>query len=304
MIEGRVLITGGSGTLGRAIVRMAQECDWRAQFTIYSRSELLQSQMRAVYPRCRYILGDVANYERLESAIAGHDMVIHAAAMKRIPESEEQPDQCYLSNIIGSSNVIRACNAHAVNRCIGISTDKACRAITAYGASKLAMEKMFQAQIGYPTTFTLVRYGNVVASRGSVIPLWQKQAQQGKPLTVTSLNATRFWMSVDDAVELIIFAQDFGQGVILVPKMEALKISEMANIIAPNAELVETGWRSVEKMHEDLVCRDERVIDLGHHFCIHPSYDGITSYNSKSADRISPSRFLDMLEIAKRSEIT
>jgi len=177
-LTGNILITGGSGTLGHAIVRQSIEERWDCAITVYSRSELRQAQMRQAHAGLRYVLGDVRDYDRLAAAVAGHDIVIHAAAVKRIPEAEQQPVNCYETNVIGSMNVARACNAGGVARCVGISTDKACRAITAYGASKLAMEKLFQAQAG-GCVFTLCRYGNVVASNGSVIPLWRQQHAHG-----------------------------------------------------------------------------------------------------------------------------
>ena len=132
-LSGNILITGGSGTLGHAIVRAALQEAWDCTFTIYSRSELRQAQMRQKYPNLRYVLGDVRDYDRLSAAVAGHDVVIHAAAMKRIPEAEQQPINCYETNVIGSMNVARACVAGGVRRCVGVSTDKACRAVTAYG---------------------------------------------------------------------------------------------------------------------------------------------------------------------------
>src|SRR5437762_5723777 len=184
-LTGNILITGGSGTLGHAIVRTAERDNWPCTFTIYSRSELRQAQMRQKHPHLRYVLGDVRDAERLYWLAIGHDTIIHAAAMKRIPECEAQPWVCYETNVFGASSVVRAAQMAGVKRVIGISTDKACRAVTAYGASKLAMEKLFQAQPEGGPVFTLVRYGNVVASNGSVIPTWRKQASEGKPLTIT-----------------------------------------------------------------------------------------------------------------------
>lgn len=302
MIEGRVLITGGCGTLGRAIVRTAQREGWNARFTLYSRSELLQAQTRALYPECNYILGDVTDYSRLESAMAGHDLVIHAAAMKRIPESEAQPVQCYQTNVIGSINVVRACMAQHVRRCIGISTDKACRAITAYGASKLAMEKLFQAQTAQPTIFTLVRYGNVVASRGSVLPLWRQQTERGEPITITDKTATRFWMSEDDAVQLIVRGARLVPGELIVPKMGALSLEELAGIVAPGAVIEEIGYRSIEKQHEDLVSFDECVLETPTHFYLRPGHPQHSRYQSDMAPRLSADAFLSMLAIAEAHE--
>ena len=158
---GRILITGGTGTLGHAIVRAALAEQWDCAITIYSRSELKQAQMRAQYPQLRYILGDVRDYDRLAAAVIGHDTVIHAAAIKRLPEAEADPHEAIGINIIGSQNVARACIAGTVPLCIGISTDKACRASSAYGATKLAMEALFRAQPARPTRFVLCRYGNV-----------------------------------------------------------------------------------------------------------------------------------------------
>jgi len=303
-LTGSILITGGSGTLGHAIVRTALQERWDCAITVYSRSELRQSQMRQQYGSLRYVLGDVRDYDRLSAAIAGHDLVIHAAAVKRIPEAEAQPVNCYETNVIGSMNVARACIAGGVRRCVGISTDKACRAITAYGASKLAMEKLFQAQSG-PCVFTLCRYGNVVASNGSVIPLWRKQAEQGQPLTVTDPEMTRFWMAESDAVKIIQWAAHPGwsePGAIAVPKMRSLSLSEMAQIIAPGAELKTTGLRSIEKRHEDLIHVDEPVVETLNDFSwIVDNTSAKTghSYTSYDAPRLTPAAFRAMLSEAE-----
>lgn len=303
-ITGNILITGGSGTLGHAIVRTALAERWDCTFTVYSRSELRQAQMRQAYGNLRYVLGDVRDYERLAAAVAGHDVVIHAAAVKRIPEAEQQPVNCYETNVIGSMNVVRACIAGGVARCVGVSTDKACRAITAYGASKLAMEKMFQAQPEGPCTFTLVRYGNVVASNGSVIPLWRQQAKHGQPLTVTDPEMTRFWMGESDAVGIIKTAITMADpaGIIIVPKVRSLTMAELAHIIAPDAELKTIGLRSIEKKHEDLIHVDEPVaLDRGLYFWVKdaPYASTGTSYTSYDAPRLMPAAFRAMLAEAE-----
>lgn len=306
-LSGNILITGGSGTLGHAIVRTALAEKWDCSFTIYSRSELRQAQMRQRHSSLRYVLGDVRDSERLNAAVAGHDVVIHAAAVKRIPEAEQQPINCYETNVIGSMNVVRACIAGGVKRCIGVSTDKACRAITAYGASKLAMEKLFQAQHDAPCIFTLVRYGNVVASNGSVIPLWRKQAEQGKPLTVTDPEMTRFWMGESDAVKVIERAAVEMRTSIVVPKMRSLSLAEMAHIIAPDAPLHVTGLRSAEKRHEDLVSEDEPCVDKGDVYLLglwsmHWGDTGGTRYTSYDAPRLTPQAFRAMLAEAEAHE--
>lgn len=262
-LTGNILITGGSGTLGQAIIRTAEKERWDCQITVYSRSELRQAELRQRYPRVRTILGDVRDYDRLAAAVAGHDLVIHAAAMKRIPECEQNPTECYQTNVQGSANVVRACLSAGVARCIGISTDKACAAITTYGASKRMMEGLFQAAPRGGTVFTLVRYGNVLASNGSVIPIWRSQAAAGQPLTITDRRMTRFWMTERDAVYVIEQAYIIVDRLIVVPKMAALNVATMASYIAPHSDTVETGLRSTEKLHEDLVSPGELAKDHG-----------------------------------------
>jgi UDP-N-acetylglucosamine 4,6-dehydratase len=305
-LSGNILVTGGSGTLGRAIVRTAERENWDCSITIYSRSELRQAQMRARHPRCRYVLGDVRDYDRLAAVAVGHDLVIHAAAMKRIPECAANPAECYATNVQGSINVARACIAAGVKRCVGISTDKACRAITAYGASKLALETIFRAQPSTPTIFTLVRYGNVVASNGSVIPFWRQQVSEGCPLTITDPEMTRFWMAPSTAVSLVQMAASgwVGPGAVLVPHMGALSLSAMAEIVAPGADHQTIGLRSTEKRHEDLIHEDELVVPAGDLSWISATPGATTGhrYTSDTAPRLSREAFLAMLEEAESYE--
>lgn len=295
-IHGNLLITGGSGTLGHAIVRRALRDDWDCAITIYSRSELSQARMRSKYPNLRYILGDVRDFERLSAAVIGHDIVIHAAALKRIPEAEQQPRECVHTNVIGSMNVIHACLMAGVAHCLAISTDKACQAVTAYGASKLMMEKLFQAEAQHkPTAFHLVRYGNVVASNGSVIPIWREQAAQGRAMKITDSRCTRFWMSEDMAVDLILVGLEKPAGTILVPKMGKLNIVDMARLIVPGGQFVETGLRSCEKLHEDLVHTDEDALDLGSYYLIGRGSPG-HEYTSKIAPTLDADDFLSWVK--------
>jgi len=301
-LQGNVLITGGSGTLGRAILLRARREDWDCHFTIFSRSELLQSRMRQRFPEATYLLGDVRDYPRVEAALAGQRTVIHAAALKRIPEAEVQPQECHQTDVVGSWNVLRACQAMGVRDCLGISTDKACRAVTAYGASKLLMEKFFQSAPKDPTFFHLVRYGNVVASNGSVIPIWREQARQDKPLPITDQRCTRFWLSEQDAVEWLLAALEQPAGTILVPKLSALPILELIALVAPQASWVETGLRSCEKLHEDLIHTDEPALDLGRAFLIHPQGQLGHRYTSETAPRLSPSDYLRMLSEAEEAD--
>lgn len=293
----KVLVTGGTGTLGTAILRTAEKEGWDCSFTIYSRSELRQAQMRQKYSHVRYILGDVRDYERVAAAIAGHDLVIHAAAMKRLDDCDRQPDECYTINTQGSINVLRACQHHSTPRLIGISTDKACAASTAYGASKLMMERLFAASRS-ATTCTLVRYGNVVASNGSVIPIWRRQLAEGRPLGITDPGMTRFWMAPSAAVELVCYAAALPHGTIAVPKMGSLSLSEMASIIAPGAPQQTIGMRFAEKRHEDLVAVDEHATETVTHFLIGQGEPG-RRYTSDMAKRIGTTAFLAMVEEAE-----
>lgn len=293
-LSGNILITGGTGTLGRAIVRAAIAEQWDCRITIYSRSEYRQAVMRAEYPQLRYILGDVRDYERLQAAVAGHDAVLHAAAMKRLPECEAQPAECMETNVVGTDNVINACMLGNVPLCVFISTDKACRASTCYGASKLMGEALVRAAPVRPTRFVLCRYGNVLASNGSVLPIWAQQAAQGRALTITDSRCTRFWMSERDAVRVIERAALLPHGECYVPKMGALNIAEMASMLHPGSDLVETGLRSLEKLHEDLIHPDEVAEDCGDHFVLGRGQTG-HAYSSDAAPAISAGELLRMI---------
>lgn len=298
-LKGNIFVTGGTGTLACALLRTALVERWDAEFTMFSRSELRQSQMRAKFPNVRYVLGDIRDYDRLVAAIAGHSTVLHFAAMKRLPECEQYPTECIATNVLGSQNVARAAIVNRVERCIATSTDKACAAITCYGASKKIMESIWQGQVDTSTTFTLVRYGNVVASNGSVIPLWREQAARGQALTITDRRMTRFWMSERDAVATIEQALHTPAGSIYVPRMGALGIEQMAHIIAPGCELVETGLRSTEKLHEDLVHPYEGAVEQARGFLLCAGAPGGIAYTSAVAPRLSPGQFTQMLREAE-----
>lgn len=300
-LSGNILITGGSGTLGHAIVRTAERDGWDCTFTIYSRSELRQAQMRQQHPHCRYVLGDVRDAERLYAAVAGHDTVIHAAAVKRLPDAEAQPQNCYEVNVAGSANVARACIMQGVKLAIAVSTDKACRSISVYGASKQLMEGIWRAQPEGVTRFVGVRYGNVVASNGSVIPIWRDQARRGEALTVTDPTMTRFWMAPSAAVQLLVDAAYLAPGTFLVPKMAALSIGDMARMVAPGAELKTVGLRSIEKAHEDLVHADERASETLTQYRVGFGETGHT-YTSEHAPRLTHDQFLAMLDEAESYE--
>ncbi|GAG09201.1 unnamed protein product, partial [marine sediment metagenome] len=198
----KVLVTGGAGFLGRGILRRVERggLDW--EITVYSRDETKQDECRRRYPFARHVLGDVKDADRLRVAMMGHDVVIHAAAMKYIPEAEVNASECVSVNVGGTQAMMRAADAAAVHRVVGISTDKAVQPVNVYGCSKMAMERLFAdtAQFEGGPDFVCVRYGNVVGSTGSVIPLFRRQVEELGRVRITNPDMTRFWMSVDEAI--------------------------------------------------------------------------------------------------------
>jgi len=273
-IRMRVLITGGAGFLGRGILKRIYEgsLDWKP--TIYSRHEDAQTQLRRRYPEVACVLGDIRDYDHLETAMVGHDVVIHAGALKRVPECEFAVTEAIAINIAGSLNVARAAYRAGIGTVISISTDKAVRPVNVYGATKMLGERLFAeaASWGGPK-FLSVRYGNVVGSTGSVIPLFQRQlAEQGKVLLTDPL-MTRFWLSINEAVELICWAiAELPSGSIGIPKCGAMKMGDLAMAIAGDAVKV-VGARPGEKQHEELVQFEEsgRVRERGDYFELLPT---------------------------------
>lgn len=294
-----ILVTGGSGTLAKALLVYNPDHD----YTLFARNESRLAVMKQKFPWAKTLIGDVRDYDRLEAACAGHDVVIHAAAMKRIPECEAEPRECYLTNVVGSLNVIRACQATGVKQCVGISTDKACQAVTAYGASKLMMERLFAAQAG-ETAFTTVRYGNVVSSNGSVIPMWRDQRKHYQPLSITDPCMTRFWMSPRDAVTVIQEALTAtGPGMTVVYKARALGVLETIwALFGEQAETDTIGLRSHEKLHEALVHPDEPVHRGERTYVIGAGGATGHAYTSADCPRLAKDDFLAMLREAEDLE--
>lgn len=258
-----IFITGGAGFLGRAILREARgrHPDWR--FTVYSRDEAKQAPVRADFPDHHFILGDVRDLDHLTTAMIGHDMVIHAAAFKYVPQAETQVGQAVAVNITGSMNVATAAMRARVDQVVGISTDKACRAINVYGLTKRMMERLFQEADDITNTrFTCVRYGNVIGSTGSVIPMFIRQAKEGR-ITLTNPAMTRFWLTVEEAVDLIFKAlSQVHGGTILVPRLAATDMETVAAACAivagnPKTKYETIGHRHGEKVHEDLLAPEE-----------------------------------------------
>lgn len=307
--EGRWLITGGTGSLGRAIVARAERENWPVQLTVYSRDEVKQGQMRSQHPDCVYKLGDVRDLERLQAAMRGQDIVLHCAAQKTVPDAEVNTDEAVKTNVFGSMNVATAAIAAGVKQVVGISTDKAVAPVNAYGQSKALMEKLFQQADGAgDTRFNLTRYGNVVGSRGSVVPFFRRQAKEGR-LTVTDKRMTRFWLTLNQAVDLILMALAEPEGgTIVVPKCPAMRVVDVARVVAPDAYMVDIGIRPGEKVFEDLIQSSEayHTDDCGAFFRVWPATSqrkgtmipetGKTGYTSEFPDRwLTPEEMAAMI---------
>lgn len=275
-----VLITGGTGSLGKALVDYLLRETKVRRIAILSRDELKQHNLRIEFKndeRLRWFLGDVRDLERLKRAFHGVDFVIHAAALKQVDTGEYNPMEFIKTNVLGSQNVIDAAIDRRVKRVVALSTDKASSPINLYGATKLTADKLFVAannySYAYGTTFSVVRYGNVMGSRGSVIPFFKSLAEQGKPLPITDLRMTRFWISIEDAVKFVIDSLEMMTGgELYVPRIPSMKIVDLANAVHPGAELKEIGMRPGEKLHEEMISSDDsrRTIILKNRFVVTP----------------------------------
>ena len=275
-----VLITGGTGSLGKSLVKHLLTHTKVRRIAIYSRDELKQLQVRELFnddPRLRWFLGDIRDLPRLNRALHGIDYVIHAAALKQVDTGEYNPMEFVKTNVLGSQNVIDASIEVGVKRVVALSTDKASSPINLYGATKLTADKLFVAANNYSqaygTSFAVVRYGNVMGSRGSVIPFFQEIAAQGKPLPITDLRMTRFWISIESAVKFVIDSLEMMTGgELYVPRIPSMKIIDLAHAVAPDAKLEEIGMRPGEKLHEEMISADDsrRTIILENRYVVTP----------------------------------
>lgn len=282
MFNGKnILITGGTGSFGKKCTEILLQKFSPNKIIIFSRDELKQFEMSQIYnDRCmRYFIGDVRDKERLKEAMAGVNFVIHAAALKQVPAAEYNPMECIKTNIDGGENVIKAALANGVEKIIALSTDKAANPINLYGATKLASDKLFVAannMVGMrKSSFSVVRYGNVIGSRGSVIPYFQKLIDEGaKELPITDEKMTRFLITLKQGVEFVLnsFEKMHG-GEIFVPKLPSMKITELAGALAPNLPHKIIGIRPGEKMHEIMCPSDDShlTIEFKDHFVIAPT---------------------------------
>ena len=275
-----VLITGGTGSLGKSLVEYLLNESQVRRIAVFSRDELKQQCMRQHFqdnPRLRWFLGDVRDIERLKRALHKVDYVIHAAALKQVDTGEYNPMEFIKTNVLGSQNLIDAAIETGVKRVVALSTDKASSPINLYGATKLTADKLFVAANNYShsygTFFSVVRYGNVMGSRGSVIPSFQQLASQGKPLPITDLRMTRFWISIESAVKFVIDSLEMMTGgELYVPKIPSIKIIDLAHAVAPDAKLEEIGMRPGEKLHEEMISADDsrRTIILENRYVVTP----------------------------------
>jgi UDP-N-acetylglucosamine 4,6-dehydratase/5-epimerase len=276
-----ILITGGTGSFGKACAQFLLRSYSPQRLIIFSRDELKQHEMRVDGfndPCLRYFIGDVRDLERLKRAMVGVDVVIHTAALKQVPACEYNPIEAIKTNIDGGTNVIQAALDARVHRVVALSTDKAVNPINLYGATKLVAEKLFVQANAYrggdPIRLSSVRYGNVVGSRGSVIPLFRKQRESGR-ITVTDPRMTRFWLTLDQAVRFVVESIERMQGgEVFVPKIPSMKIEDLAEAIASGCKIEHTGIRPGEKLHEVLLSEDEarHAIECPDSFIITPMH--------------------------------
>ncbi len=275
-----VLVTGGTGSFGKKMIKVLLEEYHPAKIIVYSRDELKQHEMRVAgyeHPSLRYFIGDVRDQQRLFRAFHGVSLVVHAAALKQVPACEYNPMEAIKTNILGSSNVVDAAMDAGVEKVIALSTDKAVNPVNLYGATKLAAEKLFVQSNAYAggmaTRFSCVRYGNVVGSRGSVVPIFVKQKQNGV-LTITDDRMTRFWISLEQGVRFTLRCSEqmFG-GEVFVPKIPSTTITDLAHAVAPDARIDIIGIRPGEKLHEVLISEDENrnAIELEDMFVVQPA---------------------------------
>ncbi len=278
-INKNILVTGGTGSFGRKFIEVIMAEYHPARLIVYSRDELKQHEMRTAgfdHPNLRYFIGDVRDLHRLRRALNGVDLVVHAAALKQVPACEYNPMEAVKTNILGSSNVVDAALDAGVDKVLALSTDKAVNPVNLYGATKLAAEKlMIQSNAyagGLTSRFSCVRYGNVIGSRGSVVPLFLQQRGKGE-ITLTDDRMTRFWISLEQGVRFVIRCiEEMQGGEVFVPKIPSMKMTDLAKAIAPDSQIRNIGIRPGEKLHEVLISEDEArtTVELDDMFVVQP----------------------------------
>ena len=276
-----ILITGGTGSFGQQFTKTLQAKYKPRRVVIFSRDELKQFEMAQHINGkvMRYFIGDVRDAQRMNEATRNVDIVIHAAAMKQVPAAEYNPMECIKTNIHGAENVIRAALANNVEKVLALSTDKAANPINLYGATKLASDKLFVAANNFAgnhkTRFSVVRYGNVMGSRGSVVPFFKKLiAEQADHIPITEERMTRFWITLERGIQFVVDSLDrMSGGEIFVPKIPSVRITDLAEAMAPDLPRKIIGIRPGEKLHELMCPRDtaHRTLDFSDHYVIQPT---------------------------------
>jgi len=278
--EASVLVTGGTGSFGNKFVEIMLTKHPPRRLVVFSRDELKQSEMMArfTHPSLRFFVGDVRDQGRLERAMHGIDVVFHAAALKQIPSCEYNPFEAIQTNVVGAENVINAAIDQGVKRVLAISTDKAVNPVNLYGATKLCAEKLFIRGNAYGygrgTVFSVVRYGNVIGSRGSVIPLFRSQRAAGR-VTVTDPGMTRFWITLDQGIDFVLrCAASMQGGEIFIPKIPSMRVMDLVEAVAPGCRADVVGIRPGEKLHEVLITEEEarQVLEFEDLFVLEPIY--------------------------------
>lgn len=318
-----ILVTGGTGSFGKAFIRRVLE-DWKPKrLIIFSRDELKQWEMQQDlsqerYPALRYFIGDVRDGTRLDMATRDVDVIIHAAALKQVPAAEYNPFECIHTNVIGAENVVQAAIKNKVKRVVALSTDKAANPVNLYGASKLASDKIFIAANslsgGHDPIFAVVRYGNVIGSRGSVVPVFRDLVAKGaKEIPITDDRMTRFWITLDQGVAFVLSSMQIMRGgEIFVPKIPSMKVTDLAACLAPGVPHKIVGIRPGEKLHEVMITEDDSrtTVELDDRYVIEPNFAfwNRRSFTADGASRVaegfrfssdSNSQWLDAASLTK-----
>ena len=276
-----ILITGGTGSFGKAFLSQVLQENRPSRVVIFSRDELKQYEMNQIWgndDRVRFFLGDIRDRDRLAMALRGVDYVVHAAALKQVDTAEYNPMEYVKTNILGSENVIQAAIEMGVKKVVALSTDKASSPINLYGATKLTADKLFISSNHYSveggTRFAVVRYGNVMGSRGSVIPFFRRIANDGGPIPITDRAMTRFWITLPQAVDFVIDSLgSMHGGELYVPRIPSMRIVDLAEAIAPGVETVEVGIRPGEKLHEEMISIEDarRTVRQADRYVVQPT---------------------------------
>jgi UDP-N-acetylglucosamine 4,6-dehydratase len=275
----RILVTGGTGSFGQAFIRRLLEMHRPARVVVFSRDELKQFEMAQEFtsPQMRFFIGDVRDRERLNRALSRIEIVVHAAALKQVPAAEYNPIECIKTNVMGAENLINACIDQKVRKVIALSTDKAVNPVNLYGATKLCSDKLFVAGNHLSgsggTRFAVVRYGNVIGSRGSVVPFFKKYKDSGRKLPITDPEMTRFWIRLSDGAAFVDRCIGMMRGgEIFIPKIPSMKITDLARAISADSEHEVVGIRPGEKLHELLLTRDDarNTIEFNDYYIITP----------------------------------